>query len=87
METTMTKAMAVSAVREICVRPWRGAMRNDARPIGEAFRDIAEHDRPDKHGPQADQPPPAEHAPQGGKTFVTGRDPGDEELPEDRSDR
>jgi hypothetical protein len=25
METTMTKAMAVSAVREICVRPWRGA--------------------------------------------------------------
>lgn len=25
METTTTKAMAVSAVREICVRPWRGA--------------------------------------------------------------
>jgi len=25
METTMTKEMAVSAVREICTRPWRGA--------------------------------------------------------------
>jgi hypothetical protein len=25
METSMNKAMAVSAVREICVRPWRGA--------------------------------------------------------------
>jgi hypothetical protein len=25
METTMTKEMAMSAVREICTRPWRGA--------------------------------------------------------------
>lgn len=25
MVTTMTKEMAVSAVREICTRPWRGA--------------------------------------------------------------
>ena len=24
METTMTKEMAMSAVREICTRPWRG---------------------------------------------------------------
>ena len=25
METTMTKEMAMSAVRETCTRPWRGA--------------------------------------------------------------
>ena len=25
METTMTKEMAMSAVRDICTRPWRGA--------------------------------------------------------------
>jgi hypothetical protein len=62
-------------------------MRNDARPIGEAFRDIAGHDRQEKPGRRTDQPGPAEHGKPSSEAFVTNRDPGDEELPENRSDR
>jgi hypothetical protein len=62
-------------------------MRNDARPIGEAFRDIAEHDRPENHRPQPEGRAPAERAHEENKPFVTNRDPGDEEVPADASDR
>jgi hypothetical protein len=62
-------------------------MRNDARPIGEEFRDIAEHNhrkpaerRPENSG--APEPERAENTP-----FVVNRDQGDEELPPDSSDR
>ena len=59
-------------------------MRNDARPIGEQFRDIAEHDhdKEEKRSPAAPQRDRAENTP-----FVVNRDPGDEELPPDSSDR
>ena len=33
METTMTKAMAMSDVREICTRPWRGANTRSRRRL------------------------------------------------------
>jgi hypothetical protein len=62
-------------------------MRNDARPIGEEFRDIAEHDhqktaerRPTNS--EADERAHVENTP-----FVVNRDPDDEELPPDSSDR
>ena len=38
METTMTKEMAMSAVREICTRPWRGANRAHAGTASAPFR-------------------------------------------------
>jgi hypothetical protein len=57
-------------------------MRNDARPIGEEFQDIAEHDHPERPAR-----PPAEEAREHNKPFVTNRDPGDEEFPPDQSDR
>jgi hypothetical protein len=62
-------------------------MRNDARPIGEEFRDIAGHghDATEQRRPEkspAAEPPRAENTP-----FVVNRDPGDEELPKDSSDR
>jgi hypothetical protein len=57
-------------------------MRNDARPIGEEFRDIADHHNPDRapDGTREGQPVPPrdEHPP-----FVIDRDPGDEERPSD----
>jgi hypothetical protein len=34
METTMTKEMAMSAVRGICMRPWRGANTAHAVDFG-----------------------------------------------------
>ena len=34
METTMTKELAMSAVREICARPWRGANTAHAGTFG-----------------------------------------------------
>ena len=36
METSMTKAMAASAVREICTRPWSGANRS----LAAGFRSV-----------------------------------------------
>ena len=36
METSMTKAMAVRAVGEICTRPWRGANRS----LAAGFRSV-----------------------------------------------
>jgi len=62
-------------------------MRNDARPIGEAFRDIAGHNRQERPGRPTDQGTAEEQIRNTNKTFVTNRDPGDEELPENRSDR
>ena len=62
-------------------------MRNDARPIGEAFRDIAGHDRQEAPGRPPERRPPAEQAREQNKPFVTNRDPGDEELPTDASER
>jgi len=68
-------------------------MRNDARPIGEVFQDIAEHDRPENPAPQEspasppDAPPPGDTARAHNRPFVTKLDPGDEELPVDASDR
>ena len=34
METTMTKDLAMSAVREICARPWRSANTAHAGTFG-----------------------------------------------------
>src|SRR6266550_4294300 len=44
---------------ELCSsQPGRPAMRNDSRPVGEKFRDIAEHDDPpsDGNGRRTDAP-------------------------------
>jgi hypothetical protein len=65
-------------------------MRNDARPIGEQFRDIAEHDRPGEEEQEHRGSPPS--APGGRRRdantpFVVNRNPGDEEAPPDSSDR
>ena len=57
-------------------------MRNDARPIGEVFRDIAEHDRQKPPAPSPDERPRTEQARGQNKPFVTAVDPGDEELPD-----
>ncbi len=62
-------------------------MRNDARPIGEEFRDIAEHDRPAPGKERGEKRGPAERGSEGQKPFVTNRDPGDEEMPPDMSER
>jgi len=63
-------------------------MRNDARPVGEAFQDIAEHDRQESRPLPADKGSPAGQAREPNKPFVAKRDPGDdEELPSDASDR
>jgi hypothetical protein len=62
-------------------------MRNDARPIGEQFRDIAEHDRPAAGKERGAKQGPAERAREKDKPFVTNRDPGDEEAPPDTSQR
>ena len=62
-------------------------MRNDARPIGEEFRDIAEHDRERS----AERTPQQREAPQPARNentqFVVNRDPGDEETSPDASER
>jgi hypothetical protein len=68
-------------------------MRNDARPIGEVFRDIAEHDRHESPAPEENPAPSPDTHPAAGQArarntpFVTKLDPGDEELPLDTSDR
>jgi hypothetical protein len=62
-------------------------MRNDARPIGEAFQDIAEHDRQENAVPPPESRPAAEQDRVRNKPFVTNRDSGDEEFPSDASDR
>ena len=62
-------------------------MRNDARPIGEGFRDIAEHDRQKRPAPPRAPRQPAEQGREENRPFVTERDPGDEESPSDASDR
>jgi hypothetical protein len=62
-------------------------MRNDARPVGEAFRDIAEHDRPEGVKRAAERRAREEQPRGQNKPFVTNRDPGDEEAPFDVSDR
>jgi hypothetical protein len=61
-------------------------MRNDARPIGEEFRDIAEHQ--DHQDPEnAEKRGPAERAHDKNTPFVVNREPGDDELPTDASER
>jgi hypothetical protein len=62
-------------------------MRNDARPIGEAFRDIAEHECRERTERAPESRAPDEQPRVGNKPFVTNRDPGDEELPPGVSDR
>ena len=62
-------------------------MRNDARPIGEGFRDIAEHDRQKRPALAPGKRAPADQARGQNKPFVTERDAADEELPSDASDR
>jgi hypothetical protein len=65
------------------------AMRNDARPIGEEFRDIAEHgDSLNPVGePQKDAEAEGEQAREENRPFVVNRDPGDEEPPAGASER
>jgi hypothetical protein len=61
-------------------------MRNDARPIGEEFRDIAEHD--DQEAEKTpEQRPLAERGREENTPFVVNRDPGDEESPSGASER
>ena len=62
-------------------------MRNDARPIGEAFRDIAGHECREGRSVLRRAARPPNNSRGGNKPFVTNRDPGDEELPFDMSDR
>jgi hypothetical protein len=62
-------------------------MRNDARPIGEEFRDIAGHDRQNVKEKHPDRSAPDERARAENTPFVVNRDPGDEELPPDSSER
>ena len=62
-------------------------MRNDARPIGEGFRDIAEHDRQEGPARPPEKRPPAGEARGQNRPFVTERDAADEESPSDASDR
>jgi hypothetical protein len=63
-------------------------MRNDARPIGEQFRDIAEHEAPHKPADRGSEPSsPAERNRERNIPFVVNRDPGDEELPPGSSER
>ena len=62
-------------------------MRNDARPIGEGFRDIAEHDRQKSPARPPEKRPSAEQARGQNRPFVTERDAADEALPSDASDR
>jgi hypothetical protein len=61
-------------------------MRNDARPIGEEFRDIAEHD-PQDAGEGRPKGAPAERTREDHTPFVVNRDPGDEEPPTGASER
>jgi hypothetical protein len=61
-------------------------MRNDARPIGEEFRDIAGHDRQNTEEKRPEGSAPAERGRAENTPFVVNRDPGDEELP-DSSER
>jgi hypothetical protein len=58
-------------------------MRNDARPIGEEFRDIAEHDEQGSSDAHATDHPP--RVTPESKPFVIRRDPAD--PPQDASDR
>ena len=58
-------------------------MRNDARPIGEEFRDIAEHDEPEGSAEQTDEQR-ARVTPES-RPFVIRHDPAD--PPPDASDR
>jgi len=60
-------------------------MRNDARPIGEEFRDIAEHD-PDQSPSEHGQDAPARAKPES-KPFVVNRNPDDDAIPADASER
>jgi hypothetical protein len=62
-------------------------MRNDARPIGEEFRDIAEHDHHKTEKGRPNSADAAEDSRAENTPFVVNRDPGDEELPSDSSDR
>jgi len=58
-------------------------MRNDARPIGEEFRDIAEHDEHERSAEHA-QAERARATPES-RPFVISRDPADQ--PPDASER
>jgi hypothetical protein len=60
-------------------------MRNDARPVGEKFRDIAEHDGPQRDSNGRQTGAPAERSREEPTPFVVDRDPGDEEVPGDPS--
>jgi hypothetical protein len=62
-------------------------MRNDARPIGEGFRDKAEHDRQENVARPPDRRSPAERARRRNTPFVTNPEPADEESPSDASER
>ena len=62
-------------------------MRNDARPIGEEFRDVAEHNHQPSTGTRLEKPATAGRAREERTPFVVKRDPADEELPPDASER
>jgi hypothetical protein len=62
-------------------------MRNDARPIGERFRDIADRGPRDTPRPSDDGGTAPEHPQDGSQPLVTNRDPGDEDRPSGESER
>ena len=59
-------------------------MRNDARPVGEEFRDIAEHEPTDQ--PYDREPASRERAKRSRDSAESGRTPSDEPPP-DASER
>jgi hypothetical protein len=63
------------------------AMRNDARPIGEEFRDVAEHNDQPAPETRPEERATAERGREEKTPFVVKRDPADEELPPGTSER